>query len=715
MYRFWLLIWLLCSGASYAAENIELYGESIESCQNVSVAKGGVLVFYQEYYLSADEARYDRETGELELQGNITMMKANTFHAMGEYMKLDIQKKEQHLEPFFLLDKISRVWMSTKEADALKDDFDLSGGMLSGCNPTDPFWKIHFGSSDYNSETKWMNIYHARLHIYDIPLFYVPYFGYSLDTSRRSGLLTPSLGVSSSEGFFFQQPLYIVLSNSSDLELKPQFRTERGNGLYTTLRFVDSNSSFGTIRGGVFQEHESYAKSYALANKEHYGYSIDYENHRFLQEWFGMEVAGQSGLFTDITWMNDVDYLNLEDNDETKNITSNQIFSRINLFYNTEEDYIGTYFKYFLDLSKQDNSDTIQNLPIVEYHHYLETLMDNFVIYNFSVNVNNYYRETGKTAVQGSVDLPIMVQTSLFDDYLDLSYKAQLHGRYITFSGEGDPLYSGHYQSGLYGKNYHTVDVGTYLAKGYDGFSHAVALNAVYLKDGDDYRSGYYKNEEANCSITSGELEPCEYYNISGIDEKTALQFTQYLFDQDGEQVLYHRLSQAFSYDSATERLSELENELEYQINKTLSYYNNTFFNHQRNIVTKALNALRYNDEEITLRLDHLYENQTENTQSVRASYMTGRVEYRFDRHYRYFAGYAYDFENLLKKGAEIGFMYTKRCWDFGLRYVENRRPILTDTASSSVYDKYVYFTIMLKPIGGSEFSYKLGNLLEGS
>jgi len=31
------------------------------------------------------------------------------------------------------------------------------------------------------------------------------------------------------------------------------------------------------------------------------------------------------------------------------------------------------------------------------------------------------------------------------------------------------------------------------------------------------------------------------------------------------------------------------------------------------------------------------------------------------------------------------------------------------------VYDKYVYFTVMFKPVGGSEFSYKISDLLEGS
>ncbi|MDP2894340.1 MAG: hypothetical protein Q8N78_08280, partial [Sulfurimonas sp.] len=51
-----------------------------------------------------------------------------------------------------------------------------------------------------------------------------------------------------------------------------------------------------------------------------------------------------------------------------------------------------------------------------------------------------------------------------------------------------------------------------------------------------------------------------------------------------------------------------------------------------------------------------------------------------------------------------IGFLYQKRCWDFGLTYLENNRPILSrDGSSDSIYDRYVYITIRLKPIMKSD------------
>ncbi|MCK4737301.1 MAG: hypothetical protein KAT10_01970, partial [Sulfurimonas sp.] len=67
------------------------------------------------------------------------------------------------------------------------------------------------------------------------------------------------------------------------------------------------------------------------------------------------------------------------------------------------------------------------------------------------------------------------------------------------------------------------------------------------------------------------------------------------------------------------------------------------------------------------------------------------------------------------------GFLYQKRCWDFGIRYVENNRPILDEFGQpSSIRDRYLYFTIRLKPImssdgGMSGFAFRLPDASEGN
>ena len=44
---------------------------------------------------------------------------------------------------------------------------DIKNGVISGCDPKDPLWQIEFTSSDYNTKTKWLNLYNTILYIYD--------------------------------------------------------------------------------------------------------------------------------------------------------------------------------------------------------------------------------------------------------------------------------------------------------------------------------------------------------------------------------------------------------------------------------------------------------------------------------------------------------------------------------------------------------------------
>ena len=714
------LLWLLLlTSALFGGDQVEFYAKNLDTEGNKVIAEGDVLVVYQDAYISADRATYDRNSTELELFGNVTILKGNEYQLVGEHMKLNMQKKEREINPFFMIEKESKLWVTAQSSKTCENTFNIESGIVSGCDPEDPMWEIYFSSSDYNDETKWLNLYNARFHIGGVPLFYLPYFGYSMDKKRRSGLLMPSFGISGSEGAYYEQPIYVVLGDRADVEIKPQMRSLRGQGLYGTLRFVDSKDSKGSVTLGYFAEKESYFIKHNLQNEEHYGFNFDYENTRVLQNWFGLDWEGQSGLYSDIQWMNDVDYINLSSNDTINNVTSNQVYSRINLFYSDEENYYGSYFKHYLDLNPQDpdkRKATIQKIPIVQYHHYLDAFLDQHLFYALDVKGNNYMRKEGKEGGEVNVNLPIALQTSLFNEYLNVAYKAQIHGRMIDFRGEEDAtanITPGTYEQGYYGSLSHVLDVGSYVTKGYAENAHTMGLAAIYTKFGTDKKSGYYANVENNCTLSDPANLDCEFYTIANIEDNVDLQFTQYLIDNSGKQTIYHRLSQPIvlseNYGTETKGLGDFENELLWNITDNISFYDDTFYSFQRSEWVKTLNTLRYQDKTYNVGFSYLYENKAYKDKiEPYTNYLNADASYRYNRQYKYFTKFAFDVENNIKKYAEVGFLFSKRCWDFGLRYVENNRPVLLQNGvTASVYDKYVYFTIIMKPIGGTEVNYR--------
>ncbi len=435
----------------------------------------------------------------------------------------------------------------------------------------------------------------------------------------------------------------------------------------------------------------------------------------------GTNLKGQAGLFLDIKNMNDVDYINLGTNNSTQNATATQLLSRVNVFYNFENDYIGSYFKYYKDLTLSTNRDTLQKLPTLHYHHYVESFLKDHVLFDIDMQTHNIVRDVNKNSLQTDINIPVTLQTSLFDEYLNVSYTSYFYGQHSSFSGS-EQIQTGIYNDGVFARQYNMFEASTQVVRAYDDYSHSMGFGTRYTLSGLETTDGYYSDNKDFCSDIQNQNDPrCEFYNITDVDEAIQLDFTQYLFNISGEQIIYHRLAQVIADEDSN--LGELENELEYKITDNIDFYNNMFFNYDEKSFSKLLNKITYNDQSFNVSLSHLFKDtfiQTA-TLSSQTSYITSSARYTYDSHYSYHVGLNYDLENSQKKSAEIGFLYKKRCWDFGMRYLENNRPILTsNNVSSSIYDRYVYFSIAFKPFMSSDttatdYGIKLSETLQGN
>jgi LPS-assembly protein len=76
----------------------------------------------------------------------------------------------------------------------------------------------------------------------DVPIFYTPYISFPLGDERKSGLLFPSLGHSSSNGFDVEVPYYFNLAPNYDLTFTPGVLTARGVQLTEDFRYLTASS-----------------------------------------------------------------------------------------------------------------------------------------------------------------------------------------------------------------------------------------------------------------------------------------------------------------------------------------------------------------------------------------------------------------------------------------------------------------------------------------
>ena len=682
-------------------EKLQLVAKDVDTKNNIITATGDVVAYSPTYYLSSDKMIYDKDKEILELFDNVLIIKDNKIQTQSNYAFVDMKNDIINQDPVFLMDNTSNIWSNSKEANKDKDVITLENSILSSCDCIDPIWSIRSSSSDYDTEAMWMNTYNPRLYVKNVPVFYLPYFGFPTDTTRRTGLLLPTMGYSSSEGFLYSQPIFIAPADDYDIELIPQIRTQRGYGSYANFRYADSPDSMLNLKTGYFKEFDNYRKEKKLENSEHYGLDIDYERKNI----FATKKEHQDGVFTSIRYLNDIEYITLKEEDDYNLGTDKKIESKVNYFYNTPEYYGGVYGKYYVDASQKTNDNTLQELPQIQLHSYNKELFLENLIYSIDTKAQNFTRKEGLNAKIYDINVPISYTKNILDDYMYLGVENRT---ILTQYDYSNSLYNNlRYEDGTLIQNRTSFIVGTDLLKPYSDYIHTLNLNASYdipenlRKDGDLY------------NITVKENQPLKYNELSVFptlqEQKTIkLSLNQSIYDKDNlKQFINHKMSQSILYNSFDEpKFQDLDNYV--KINHDYgSLSGKVVYNMDDNKVVEGSfdNSLSY--ENLTFSAGYYYTKKTNNEFNTRDDLESYRLStsYKLAKDYsiKYYENY--DLQEKTRNRQGIGLNIDDSCWNLDLLLEKEITPRSRYVESTRSYDSHeqtiVYAVLMLKPIGG--------------
>lgn len=115
---------------------------------------------------------------------------------------------------------------------------ELSRVYYTTCGPGDNAWALHASDIRLDREEGLGTARHARLHLFSVPILYVPWFQFPLDEQRRTGLLYPRIGSSSRNGVDMTWPIYVNLAPNYDLQIEPRWLSRRGLQLGGTARYL---------------------------------------------------------------------------------------------------------------------------------------------------------------------------------------------------------------------------------------------------------------------------------------------------------------------------------------------------------------------------------------------------------------------------------------------------------------------------------------------
>ena len=703
---------------SAAVQDVQLLADDVKQDKGIVTANKNVVVYSQEYLVTADCAVYDQNNSVIELFGNVNMMKGKDEVSRSNYAKLNLKNNNAAFESLFMMNKDMEVWMRSDESSSDSEYYRVRKAMVSSCNVQDPDWSITSSSAMLNKQSKFLHLFNPVFRIANVPVFYLPYFGFSTDTTRRTGLLPPELGYGKSEGFYYKQPVYFAPYNEWDLEFDPQIRTNRGAGIYGAFRFTDSPDSRGEISFGSFTDKNSYrAKQKSetsnraeLKNKTHKGVGLKYERDKLIK--YLSEADLQEGMWIDATKLNDIDYLNLKGRDDDYD---SLVTSKFNYFIANDDHYFGAYGKYYIDTekigSKNENKDTLQELPSLQYHKFTDDIVLPNILYSIDLQSHRYDRKIGVRATQYEFTLPASVHVPLFDDSLTFSFYEYLYASRINYENKinsfDDKREDKHAN---FVNNYHKFALHTDLAKAYESFYHTLNFGAEYLLPG--YRKGNLDDE----FIYDKDLN--EYENFLAQDqskEEVSGYLTQYFFNGSGRKVVKHSISQG--YYTKDDEYSNLKNAIYLYPFENFSLYNKLEYSHKDRELKKVQNGLYYTHDLFWINMLHTMKKSDSKAKNsaTKDSYFTSSAGVKLPHQYSLIGGWQYDLERSYTKSWRVGVLHQRKCWNYGLIYQHDVEPTTTTNGSASTKKSGIYFTINFYPMGGLHYDFSQSSTTSSS
>ncbi len=688
MFKKFLITAILIVSLHAQVDKFQVIADSVSSKDDIITALGNVVVFSSNYYITAQKVIYNKKDGTFELFDDVVILKDNNIETKSNYAFLNVNNDDLYQKPSMFFDNLNKIWINSKDSKRDSDKIFLDKSIISSCNCVDPDWSIRVGSADYDVKDKWINSYHTRLYVKDMPILYTPYLGFSTDNTRKTGLLIPTIGYSKKEGFLFSQPIFIAPAKNYDFEIIPQLMAKRGFGIYAYYRYADSKDSMLKISMGNFKEKKKYQIENNLRNDNHYGLNIDYKKFNLFTN---KQKDKTDGLYIDINYLNDVEYKTLED-DKYKKSVENKIESRVNYIYDTSRYFLGSYFRYYIDTTKESNASTLQELPKIQGHIYSNPLFLEKLLYSTDVKYTNHTRSNGLKVNQYEINLPLSYSFSLFDDYLALTARQEFLLNKYDYRNSPIPL-----ENGLYSETNSMIGFNTDLIKSYTNYIHALNFGMDYVHN--------KKIKEEGSLNSNAILSP---FPVTKTKDSINFKLNHSFYNKNKKQIFNHKLKQSILYDDGENKFKfqNLENEIIY--NYILgSLKNRIVYNFQDDEFIENSSSFDLTYEKFYLRLAYYDSKNTPNSSKENLESYSVDAKYKFNDEYTLGYSEKYNLEKDIRTNQALTLSIFDKCWDLELKYEKEIEPAST-IDGDPIKQNIIYFQLFLKPLGGVVQEYKV-------
>ncbi|WP_457281932.1 LPS assembly protein LptD [Polaromonas sp. P5_D5] len=251
--------------------------------------------------IRADRIEYYQPEDQLKSRGNVRINRAgNRFEGPELEIKLD------RFEGFFTTPAY-RFLSNSGNGQAERIDFIDEGHLTAQrasyttCERNDeaswePSWVLRARSFEFDLDREVGVANGAVVRFKDVPILAFPRVSFPLSDKRKSGLLPPSIGMGSINGFEYRQPYYFDIAPNRDATFSPAIMTKRGVDLAGEFRYLEPKYT-GELQGNFLPGDK-------LRNRDRWSYS--YQHVGAISS--GLSSVGDLGINLNLNRVSDNDY-----------------------------------------------------------------------------------------------------------------------------------------------------------------------------------------------------------------------------------------------------------------------------------------------------------------------------------------------------------------------------------------------------------------------
>ena len=227
--------------------------------RDVEIIKGGTTI-------KADRAEYRIIQDEVEATGHVWMKRLQDRYT-GDHAQMNMGSGAGFVtNPTYLIGKNGGRGRAER-IDFLSDDqAEVTRGTYSTCEATDPDWYLQANTMDLDSGREVGTMHGGLLYFKGVPILGSPWMSFPLSGERKSGVLPPTIGVTSNGGAEISVPYYFNLAPNYDLTLFPKYIARRGLQMGAETRYLGETYSGVTHVEGI-QDRVTGTSRYSLSSQ----------------------------------------------------------------------------------------------------------------------------------------------------------------------------------------------------------------------------------------------------------------------------------------------------------------------------------------------------------------------------------------------------------------------------------------------------------------